>query len=295
MWEIRANSRDDYMKLILTIDLEFWYNSKFLKEYLPKERELDKWDLIMESTVPILNLLKEKNAKATFFTLGKLAEKYPNLIKQISDNGHEIASHGYSHKPLWELKPEEFEKEIALSKKILKEITGKDPIGFRAPNFSLTPDTKWLSQILAKHNFKYDASLFPSKKLLGGICRLPNDVFKTSLDKFGEIDDKSNLYEFPSLTWGNNFRFPAPAGSIYFRILLLRCYLCFLKSAAKNKKAPVVHFHNHELYNWTPSIKLPFVKRKIKYWGVRNSFKKFSKLLDKFEFISMEEYLKNLS
>lgn len=280
------------MKIILTIDLEFWYNSKFLKNYLPKEDELANWDLVMESTVPILNLLKEKKAKATFFTLGKLAEKHPDLIKRISGDGHEIASHGYSHKPLWEITPEEFEKEIILSKKILYEIIKKEPTGFRAPNFSLTPfTTKWALPILEKYNFKYDASLFPSKTPIGGIYRTPNDTFKTSPDEFAKIDKKSNLYEFPSLIWGDNLRFPTPSGSIYFRILPLWIYLKFLKSAAKNKKAPVIHFHNHELYNWTPPIKLPFIKRRIKYWGVKNSFEKFSRLLDKFDFISIEEYL----
>lgn len=140
-------------KIILTFDLEFWHNSEFLKNHLPPEAESQP-DYVLESTLPILKLLKIKGKSAVFFVLGRLAEKYPDLIKRISDEGHEIASHGYSHKSLRDLNEKDFEKEIALTNEILKKITGEYPSLFRPPAFSLKKNDKWALDILKKYNLK---------------------------------------------------------------------------------------------------------------------------------------------
>ena len=245
-------------KAILTFDLEFWYNSKFLKKY-SKDRNSPK-DYIKESVVPLLKLLSKYNQRATFFVLGKVAEKYPEIIKKISDLGHEIASHGYSHKPLWDLDKKGFEKEIELSKNILKNITGKDSKGFRAPNFSLNKKTKWASDILKKHNFQYDSSLHPLS--LSKIC-------------------------------GQIVEIPPCLGGIYFRILPLKLYLFLIKYLSKGK-IPVLYFHPYEFFESAPKIKsAPRHKRRIKYWGTKNAWKKFEKLIKKYKFISIENYLDN--
>ncbi len=136
-------------KIILTFDLEFWHNSEFLKNYVPPNIGSQP-DYVLESALPILELLKNKGIKAIFFVLGKLAEKYPDLIKKISDEGHKIASHGYSHKSLRDLKEKDFEKEVALTNEILKKITGEYPSLFRPPAFSLK--NKWALDVLKKYN-----------------------------------------------------------------------------------------------------------------------------------------------
>lgn len=244
-------------KAILSFDLEFWYNSEFLKKYLPSaEAELP--DLVEESLSPLLDLLSRHNVKATFFVLGKLAEKYPHLIKKIADLGHEIASHGYSHKPLWDLNEIEFEKEIELTNQIISQIVGKKPLGFRAPGLSLNNQTRWVLKVLGKYNFKYDSSLSPLSisKIEGSIKEIP-----------------------PSF------------GGIYFRILPLGIYLFLVKHASKNS-IPVIYLHPHELYNFVPELEsIPWLKKKLKYWGVKNSFKKFEKLFQIFQFDSIENTL----
>jgi len=100
-------------------------------------------------------LLGEKKVKAIFFVLGGLAEKYPELVKRIFDEGHEIASHGYSHKSLNNLGEESFEREIFLTNNILKEITGQSPTKFRSPAFSLKKQMKWAGDILDKHGLEH--------------------------------------------------------------------------------------------------------------------------------------------
>lgn len=242
-------------KAILTFDLEFWYNSKFLKKYLPKNKLKDYAE---EPVALLLDILDKYHQGATFFVLGQLAEKYPKLIKKISDEEHEIASHGYSHKTLHELGIKNFEREIDLSKKITKIIIDKAPKGFRAPNFSLNKKTKWALKILKKHNFQYDSSIHPLSHI-----KMSNQILEI----------------------------PPSLGGIYFRILPLRLYFFLIKHFSKTK-IPVLYFHPYELFSSAPKIKAaPWYKRKIKYWGTKNAWEKFEKLMKKFNFISIEQYL----
>ena len=244
-------------KAILSFDLEFWYNSEFLKKYLPPDGA-GLPDLVEESLYPLLDLLSQYNIKATFFVLGRLAEKYPHLIKRIANLGHEVASHGYSHKTLRDLNEIEFEKEIKASCQIIYQIIGQKPLGFRAPNLSLNNQTKWALRILEKYNFKYDSSLSPlsTSKIEGPIKEI-----------------------LPSL------------GGIYFRVFPLKIYLYLLKLTTKHR-LPVLYLHPHELYNFVPELKsIPWLKKKIKFWGTKYSFKKFEKLLKEFNFVSIDKYL----
>lgn len=244
-------------KAILTFDFEFWYNRKFLRKYLSgKENELN--DHIEKSTMLLLNILKRYNQRATFFVLGQLAEKYPEIIKKISQSDHEVGSHGYSHQTLRELGPKKFEEEIKLSKKIIKKIIKKNPKGFRAPNFSLNKKTKWALKILKKNNFQYDSSLHPLK----------NFKFSSSITEI-----------------------PPSLGGFYFRLLPLKLYLILLKSTSKTK-IPVVYLHLHDLFDFLPKINsAPLFRKKIAYYGTKYALKKFEKLLKKFNFISIEQYL----
>ena len=246
-------------KTILTFDLEFWHNSQFLEKYSPQDKRTSD-DYIKESIEPILNLLIQYNQKATFFVLGQVAEKYPEIIKQIFESGHEIASHGYSHKSLIELDENKFEKEIIKTNQIIEKIINQKPVGFRAPNFSLNQKTNWAFKILEKHNFQYDSSFHPItiKKI-------------TNLSLVKEL--------------------PPSLGGIYFRILPLKLYLSLTKLISKTN-LPIVYFHPYELFNSAPKIEsAPWLKRKIKYFGTKNALVKFEKLLKKFNFISIKQYL----
>jgi len=119
---------------LLSVDVEDWYTSAYLRDYISTQ---DCSPRIVESTLPILDLFNSNKVKATFFVLGTIAEKQPELIRRIASYGHEIASHGYGHTPLRNLTPREFKKEIRLTNQILETITGKKVLGFRAPYASL--------------------------------------------------------------------------------------------------------------------------------------------------------------
>ena len=228
-------------KFILTFDLEFWHNSEFLKKYLPENNNAG--DYILESAEPILELLKKHGHLATFFVLGQIAEKYPELIKKISDSGHEIASHGYSHRTVGAMTPEDFEEEIVKTNNLIKRIVGQSPRWYRSPAFSLKNHNKPALVILEKHGLKHVT------------------------------------------------RNPAFAGGVYFRVLPLPLFWLYVR-IARGKKNPVLYFHLHEFFETAPKINsAPWLKKKIKYIGTKNAWKKFEKLMEKFSFISIEQYL----
>ncbi|MDP3990934.1 MAG: polysaccharide deacetylase family protein [Candidatus Nealsonbacteria bacterium] len=233
-------------KIILTFDLEFWYDTEFLKEYLPESRQ----DCLVESVLPVLNLLKKYNAQATFFTTGKVMEKYPELIKQIHSQGHEIASHGYSHEFLGKLAKEKFVEEMKKCVELTEKTIGEKPKGFRAPCFSLNKKTSWALLILAELGFKYHS----------GRSSMPG----------------SALLEVPA----------GYSGGVYFRLLPVFFFKYLLK------KQRILYLHPHELYKDTPIIeRAPGFKKFLKYYRVKDSLNKLEKLLQSFQFGSVEQVL----
>jgi len=245
-------------KAILTFDVEFWFNSKFLGS---DTAGIDSSDSIndgsTEAIEKILNRLAQNHHQATFFVLGCFAQKYPELIKKIDQMGHEIACHGWSHKTLHQLNRLDLENEISQSKKIIVELTGKIPAGFRAPNFSLNQKVAWANHILEK-NFFYDSSSHP-------FC------LKTYSCSIREI--------------------PSTLGGFYFRLLPLGLFIFLSKYLCKTTM-PVFYFHPYEFFDFSPKIETgSWFKRKIKYIGTKNAWEKFVRLSEHFNFISIEQYL----
>jgi peptidoglycan/xylan/chitin deacetylase (PgdA/CDA1 family) len=159
-------------KIILSFDIEFWFDEGFLTKYLKTSESISD-ESTGDSVLPILDLMQRHKAKATFFITGKFLEKYPQLVKKISDMGNEIGYHGYEHKSLHNLSPEKFEEELDKGIKLVENITGKRLVSFRAPCFSLDNNTKWALPILAKAGFKYDSSIFPLKTPHYGVNGTP--------------------------------------------------------------------------------------------------------------------------
>jgi polysaccharide deacetylase family protein (PEP-CTERM system associated) len=269
----------------LSIDLEFWYSGVPYSDYLSDEAE----EQIEEAVIPLLNLLNKYNTYATFFVLGIVAEKFPSLIKMIYEYGHEISSHSYSHKRLCLSNERLFENEIKKSIELLKSITGKKPIGFRAPSFSIDNSTRWAFEILKKYGFKYDSSIFPIKTRLYGVPDAPLEPYAPSMEDITKIDKSGEIVEFPLSVIKVIKNIPI-SGGYYFRILPF----WFLKTAITkiNRERPVViYIHPWETYPETPRLNLPFPQNFIAYYGIRSSLKKFEKLLQTFYFSPIRQVL----
>jgi hypothetical protein len=120
--------------------------------------------------------------KATFFVLGWIAERYPDLVRRIQKEGHEIACHGYAHQLVYTQSRDEFRQDVKRAKSILEDITGEEVIGYRAPSYSITNKSHWAFEVLAEEGFKYDSSIFPIRHDFYGMPEAPRFPFVVSLN-----------------------------------------------------------------------------------------------------------------
>jgi len=149
--------------VIFTVDVEDWAQSVL-------DRNNPVSDRVLHSTHKVMDILATNNTKATFFTLGNVAQKYPQLIRRMADEGHEVASHGYSHTNIHTMSPKQMMEDITRSVNVLEQAGGQKVIGFRAPNFSIREHLFVpYCEALAANGIRYDSSLFPMKVIKYGI------------------------------------------------------------------------------------------------------------------------------
>ena len=142
---------------------------------------------------PLLSLMGERGIRATFFVVGELAATWKSELRELVELGHEIGLHGYTHRHLKALGPQEFREEIRRGAAELAEIIGEAPIGFRAPYFSLTPQTPWAPSLLADEGFRYSSSVLPAYNPQAGFPGAPKTPFRWA---------QSGLIEFPAPVFG---------------------------------------------------------------------------------------------
>lgn len=270
------------VKNVLTIDLEEWYHANYSDNLFDNNNNYEV--RVINSTQRILDLLKKYNAKATFFTLGLIAEKHPELIKLIHDNGHEISSHGYAHQLVYKQNKYEFEDDLKKSIHFIEKAIGEKPLGYRAPSWSLNKDTSWVIPILKNNGFQYDASVFPVKTFLYGIPEAPRFPFRI-------INNNDSVFEFPTSTFrflNKNIPF---SGGFYFRFMPYKFINFFFNSINKRNRPVVFYLHPREIDPEQPRLEgLNFRDRFIHYYQINNCDTKLEKLLKDFTFITMKSY-----
>jgi polysaccharide deacetylase family protein (PEP-CTERM system associated) len=146
------------MRNALSIDVEDYW-SIFWRDWLALDAQPT--DAIVRNTQWFLEVLQEHGVKATFFVLGEVAVAFPGLVRSIATGGHELGTHGMTHRQVFRLSPEEFRQEVRTSKALIQDAASVPVAGYRAPAFSITPATKWALEILAEEGFVYDSSIFP--------------------------------------------------------------------------------------------------------------------------------------
>jgi len=180
------------IKNAMTVDVEDYFQVSAFEPYVDKKTWDDLEHRVEKNTNRILDSLAEFDTKATFFTLGWVAERYPLLIKRIISEGHELACHGYEHIRVTEQSPEQFRADINRTKKILEDLGGKEIKGYRAASYSINSENLWAHDILAEEGFKYSSSVYPVKHDLYGIPDAPRFCYKPI--------DGSDFLEIPITT-----------------------------------------------------------------------------------------------
>lgn len=262
---------------VMSIDLEDWYHS-----LQPDPAHwCDYEDRIVAVTHRLLEIFDETASRVTFFVLGHVAERHPELIREIQDDGHEIASHGYAHGFVYRQSPEEFEADLQKSLTILKSIVLKPILGYRAPYFSITKDSLWALPVLSRLGFAYDSSIFPVINHRYGIPDAPRLPHRTS----------SGIVEVPLSSYPLR-RFNVPcAGGAYFRILPYQISRRMLRGIAYRGEPIIFYLHPWEIDPQQPRIRLPIGLRLRHYWDLDGTTDKLRRLLRDFTFVSMKEFL----
>lgn len=266
---------------LFSVDLEDWFTPLHLTRDLSNEILGSNEIRIEKSTLKLLELLDNKRVKATFFVLGWIADKLPDLIREISSKGHEIASHSYSHKLLTLMSQNEFKKEIQLSIEAIDKAISKPVKGFRAPCFSITNKNLWVFDILKENGFIYDSSIFP-------FGDYPDEAKNQVNENYFKL--KAGIIEFPIKTIRlSGVSIPLGGGG-YFR---LYPYSFFKKKAlVLNSNNEILNFYIHpwEIDEDQPKLNInPFAKFKH-YINLDKTYSRLEKLLSDFHFTSFEDY-----
>ncbi len=265
--------------IALSFDVEDWFTVRNMRGAI-SEVDWQNQDLRVQIGMKfILDSLAEKNIKATFFILGWIADQCPELVRKISDQGHEIACHGYSHTPIDLLTPEAFEADLKKAIDTIEKVTGQKIKGFRAPSFSVMEKTAWALPIIKKLGLEYDSSIFSTRHPDYGVQNFPTEI--TTVSGLTEVPLKK------SKIWG--MKIPVCGGG-YFRMLPYQ----FTKSALQRdlkKDAVVMYFHPWEFDAAQPRVKLGLLKTFRHYVGLNSNREKFLNLINDFEFTTIENMI----
>ena len=273
----------------LSIDLESYWHAELLRTRIDRQQADDR---VEAATRPLLELLARRQVYATFFIVGEVIERHLQLIHHILDAGHELGCHTYTHRPLWELDATTFDAELTRFQQILDAVVpGVKPQGFRAPTFSLSPDRSWALDVLARHGYTYDSSVFPLKTPLYGIAGAPLIPYRPAPDLVSQ-DPTAPLIEWPLTAWRVGPVTIPVCGGFYLRALPMPIILHGLKVAAQQGPI-VIYLHPWELDPGTPRIPLPARDRFITYHNTGHAMqKRLTKLLDLFHFQPMGQILR---
>jgi len=276
------------MENFLSVDLEDWHTSAYLRKYVTKRNKINRIDC---NTKRILDLFDKVEVKATFFVLGSVAKENIDLIKEIHSRGHELASHGYSHTPLWDLNKQTFIDEIRKTNELLENISNKKTKGFRAPYASLNKETSWSIDVLEEEGFLYDSSIFPMKTPLYGEKNAPEEIYNICSKNILHKNEISNILEIPFTVYNNGgIKIPC-TGGIYGRFLPFFILKNLLKKVEKQR--PInFYFHPWEIDENPPHIKAPFYNKFVSYYNSSKYLDKIESVLKSFSFTSFERALK---
>jgi polysaccharide deacetylase family protein (PEP-CTERM system associated) len=272
------------MENALSIDLEDWFCVSNMRTIVPPA-DWDRQEMrIVRNSLALLDLLDRQGRKATFFVLGWIAERLPDLIGRIAEKGHEIATHGYSHRLLTEMTPREFEADLRRALDVTEPLAGREVVGFRAPTFSLTDKTLWAPDILLRNGIRYDSSVFPMSfnNDYRGVPNLSLDVFRFP----------NGLIEFP-LGCAPILGLRVPfAGGCFFRALPYTLTKWLVRRCNRAGRAVIFYLHPWEIDLGQPRMALPRIASLRHYLNLHKTLGRLTGLLEDFDFTSARKVLK---
>lgn len=268
----------------LTFDLEEWFHILDL----PKSAYNSDWNNYPSRAEigldRFLDILSHFNISCTFFILGWVAEKYPNLVRKIDSFGHEIASHGYGHELIYRLGRDRFRQDIRKAKRILEDLTGNEIQGYRGPGFSITTENTWAFDVIVEEGFRYDATLYPGKHAHGGMPGMPGKPFLLLTLEGNKIE------EYPVTLMNIAGYRLAFAGGGYFRLFPFVFISQCIKWLNRRGTPTMSYIHPRDLDPGVPSLPMSWKRRFKCYVNLSRSCDKLEKMLSTHPFGSIRDW-----
>ena len=265
----------------LTIDVEDYFQVSAFAPYIRR----DEWDTrecrVERNVERILAMLAQRDCKATFFTLGGVAERYPQLVRRIVDGGHELASHGYGHQRATDLDRKAFAQDITRAKKLLEDIAGIEVLGYRAPSFSIGSSNLWAFDSLAQAGYQYSSSIYPIKHDHYGMPDSPRFAYRLAC----------GLLEIPVTTLRMMSRNLPSSGGGYFRLLPYGISRWMIQRINQvDRESAIFYFHPWEIDVDQPRVEGIDLKSRFRHYvNIPRMESKLQSLLADFRWGRMDQ------
>ena len=269
-----------------TVDVEDYFQVSAFEKHIDRTEWNQYPHHVVENTKKILDLLASQNVHATFYILGWVANEYPAMVREIAEAGHELASHSYWHRLVYELTPDQFRQDLRDSKQAIEDASGVAVDAYRAPSFSITQKSIWALDVLAEEGFRCDSSIFP---IVHDRYGMPGA--KTTIH---EIKTKSgSLWEFPpSVRNFGKLHVPISGGG-YFRLFPTAFTINSFRRLNKSGQPFMFYIHPWEVD--PDQMRMPFASLSTKfrhYVNLSKTHRKLERLLEAFSFGTLSDVLK---
>lgn len=269
----------------MSIDVEDYFQVSAFEKTVDRRR----WDRlesrVCQNTERLLELFEQTDVRGTFFILGWVADRHPDLVRQIAARGHEIASHGYAHRLVYEQTAQEFREDIRRARAAIECAAGVPVRGYRAPSYSITEQSKWALEVLAEEGYVYDASIFPIRHDRYGIPDAPRHPHSIACPT-------GVIWEVPGSTVRlGGVNFPVGGGG-YFRILPYEWTRWGIRRLNRIEQRPAIFYlHPWEIDPEQPRLPGSALSRFRHYRNLGMTAERLRRLCDEFRFAPIEDVL----
>lgn len=260
-----------------TVDVEEYFQVSAMEPHVSR----GSWDAIPSrveaGTRQLLEMLAAHGARGTFFVLGWIAERHPRLVREIAAAGHEVASHGWGHRRVTHLTPEQFRRSVRASREVLEELIGARVLGYRAPSFSIAAGFEWALDVLLEEGYRYDSSRFPVRRRGYGFAAGGRDPhwLERPGGRLGEVPPATLRFAGGNLPAG---------GGAYFRLFPYALVRAAFREAEGRGVPATFYIHPWELDPEQPRLAVPPATRIRHYGGLRRTVPRLRRLLGEFRF-----------
>ena len=269
------------MKSVLSVDVEDWFH--ILEA--ASAPDISQWNslpsYVERNFRQLLNIFSEKDVRVTCFFLGYIAERFPQLVREAHDRGHEIASHGYAHRLIYTMTPQAFLDDASKSKDILEDITGQPVLGYRAAGFSVTADTPWFFEKILEAGYRYDSSVFPAPRQHGGL----------NTDHYAPHLIAGRLMEFPITVTNMLGQRCCFFGGGYLRLFPYTVVRQMCRKVLGENRPVVFYVHPREIDPNHPRLSLGLKRTFKSYVNLKTTEPKLRNILNEFQVTTFADFI----